>query len=138
MNDRDFSVRDPTYEPGVHSDIARECLEAWNNGRPWTRIRVLQKGTDNPSGHACSNCQGHFNDPCSKEVEAVQYSSAGASPMFYCEEHALIQVEWDVSMYDGEKPAYEESGMNEGETVGDFVKRGKKNKEPEPEEEYEP
>ena len=141
MSERDFSVKEPVYEPDVHPEVARECLEAWRKGRPWTQIRVLEKGVDNPSGQSCGNSQGKFDKPCSKPVEAVQYTSAFGSPHFFCEEHALDQNEWDKNFYDGEVPVYDEDpDAVEGESVADQVKRKrKKDKLPEPEqEEYDP
>lgn len=143
MSERDFSAKEPVYEPGVHPEVARECLETWRQGKPWTRIRVLEKGVDDPSGQSCSNSQGKFHLPCSKKIEAVQYTSAMAIPMFLCEEHALEQNDWDNIFY-WDPPVYThevDTGAVEGETVADQVKRHRKKNEklePEPEEEYDP
>jgi hypothetical protein len=139
VSERDFTPKDPVYESDVHSEVARECMETWRQGKPWTRIQVLRKGVDNPNGQSCGNSQGHFNQPCADQIEAVQYTSAQAVPMFFCERHALEQNGVDNALYwSTPDPVTEENDGPTGETVADQVKRHrKKNKELEPESEEE-
>lgn len=133
--ERDFSVSEPEFGPEMPPGVARECLEAWRQGKPWTRIRVLERGTDNPSDQPCSNSQGKFDQPCSKPVEAVQYTSAGAVPMFFCEEHALEQNDWDNILYWDPPPEPKHEMSEEDQIlVQKMLNRGKRKREPEPEE----
>ena len=133
MSERDFSVRDPEYPPSVHPDTARECLEAWRAGRPWTDIRVLEP-RDSTDGQQCANSQGHFNEACSKKIEAVQYTTRFGDPLFFCEEHALKQVEWEHIFAGPGNPEDHSLSPEEQRDLDRILNKGKKKKEPEPEE----
>lgn len=138
--DRDFSVKNPEYAPEVPPEVARECLEAWRGGKPWTRIRVLEGDSVGP-GATCEGSQGEFGKACSKKIEAVQYSSRFGDPLFFCEEHALKQNDWDNILYwDAYKvPDRPEMSESERKALDKFLNKfGRKHKEPEKEEEFEP
>lgn len=112
--ERDFTPPDPEYGPGVESETARECLEAWRSGKPWTKLRVLRGPSECPRGASCEGSLGHFGASCPKKVEAVQYASSCGSALFYCEDHALEQADWDVVLYDS-KPKEREPMSAEDE-----------------------
>ncbi len=134
--ERDFSAKEPEFGPEIPPGVARECLEAWRGGRPWTQIRVLERGTDNPSDQTCGGSQGEFGLPCSGPVEAVQYSSRFGDPLFSCEEHALKQNGWDITLYDTRPEADRpEMPAEDRKLVNKILGKGKKQKEPEQEEE---
>ena len=63
--------------------------------KAWSRIRPLQEGSDNPGSRPCDGSQGNHHLDCTKKVEAVQYNIQGEIQV-YCEEHALLQNEWDI------------------------------------------
>jgi hypothetical protein len=92
----------------VHPDIAAEVEKAWMDGKPFTQIRPLQEGVDDSEGAVCHGCLGKFHITCDKPVEGVQYvCRPEVWPMWYCEEHALEQNDWDKNLYTGtykEKP----------------------------------
>jgi hypothetical protein len=135
VSERDFTPPDPTFGPEVRPEVARECMQAWKDGRPWTRVRVLEGDPVGPDDR-CEGSSGEFNTRCTGSVEAVQYMSAFAVPAFYCYEHALKQDEWDRILYDGPKPALEPLSASADESVAETVKRNRKKmreQEPEPE-----
>jgi hypothetical protein len=59
----------------------------------------LQKGVDDPQGYSCNGCQGQHHLTCTGTLEAVQYTTAFGDPVFYCEDHALKQNDWDIVHY---------------------------------------
>lgn len=79
----------------VPADVAQECAGARERGRPYTELRPIREGVDNPEGRKCEGCQGHFHEDCDRPVVAVQYSSSQGEAFFYCEEHGIAQDEWD-------------------------------------------
>lgn len=79
----------------VHADVVQECAGAKDKGWPYTELRPIRQGVDNPEGHKCEGCQGHFHEDCERPVVAVQYSSSQGESFFYCEEHGIAQDEWD-------------------------------------------
>lgn len=92
--------REPVYPQTLHSEVVGECREWWGKGRPWTKLRVLRGGVDSSEGASCGGSQGEFGTTCPRKVEAVQYTTCFGDPLFYCEEHALKQADWDVLLYD--------------------------------------
>ena len=92
----------PTYPSGLHSDVVGECSDGWAKGLPWTDIRELRKGVDDPEGQHCIGSQGNFDVACRSPVEGVQYTTAFGDPVFYCEKHALEQHAWDQTFYHSE------------------------------------
>ena len=76
----------------MHPEVARECEEAKARCCPWTEMRPLREGVDDPSGHSCAGWHGA---ECGKPIAGVQYTSAFGDPAFYCEEHGILQDEWD-------------------------------------------
>ena len=95
----------PMLPPDLHPELVRECQEWWMKDRPYTKLRVLRVNTDNPEGASCVGSQGNFGTTCQKKVEAVQYTTTGGNPQYYCEEHAIQQASWDVVFYEaGPRP----------------------------------
>lgn len=92
--EREFDTWRPTYPVTLHSEIVSECSKEWTNRRPWTHVRVLRKGVDSSDGASC------HKDGCTKKVEAVQYTTAFGDPVFFCDDHAVVQEEWDHANYD--------------------------------------
>jgi hypothetical protein len=90
----------PQLPATLHADVTAECRLAYQGGRPWTPIRELRKGVDDPSGHKCNGSLGAHHIDCKKKLEGVQYTSAFGDPVYYCEEHALLQNDWDKNLYD--------------------------------------
>lgn len=139
VSERNYEDAVQQLREGTHPEVASETAAAWGKGRPWTIIRVLRKGVDDPSGAACCGSQGNHQLECPKKVEAVQYTTTFGDPAWYCEEHAVLQAEWDVHLYDSvsgvkvKKQTPEEIAWWQK-----FMQKGKKKKEPEKEEEYDP
>ncbi len=107
----------------------------WMGGRPWTEIRVLREGVDASEGTSCGGSQGCFHLPCPKPVEGVQYSSARGVPQWFCEEHALLQVDWDRTLYDEPpRPWTHEFSPEEQREIERILARGRKREKAEPEE----
>ena len=99
MSDLEAIVPLPSYGPEVPEDVAAECLKAWMADQPWTPIRVLRSPSECPPTAACEGSYGRFGTECPGKVAAVQYCSRYAVPQFYCEEHALLQNDWDIANY---------------------------------------
>lgn len=131
MSDREYTAWEPTYPASLHSDVVGECRQAYTNGRPWTQVRVLRKGADDPKGASCSHHTG-----CQAKVEAVQYSTAFGDPLFYCEEHAVEEQERQVWLYDSKPKPNRPKWTEEDERwVKRFLEKGKrKNRDTESEE----
>lgn len=120
---------EPVYPAGLHSDVVGECREWLAKGRPWTRLRVLQRGVDASEVASCDGSQGHFS-PCPKKVEAVQYTTAFGDPQWYCEEHALKQADWDTIFYDSKpEPQRPPRTAEDEEWLRRFMAKGKKKQE---------
>lgn len=98
----------PVYHPTLHPDVVGECTKWWAKGRPWTVIRALRKGVDASDGSSCSGSQGQFHLDCTGTPVCVQYTSAFGDPQFFCEKHAMLQIDWDILFYDGPKVVYED------------------------------
>lgn len=95
--DADRPDLDDDYVPPLkggrcHPDVARECVEAAGRGLSWTELRPLREGVDDPSGRSCEGWQGR---PCAAPVVGVQHNSAFGDALFFCEEHGIMQDEWD-------------------------------------------
>jgi hypothetical protein len=103
-----LSKWEPVYPQTLHSDVVGECRKWWLKKRPWTVIRALRKGVDTSEGASCSGSQGNFHIPCTEKVVCVQYTSAFGDPQFYCEKHAMLQIDCDINLYDGPRPVYED------------------------------
>ena len=123
-----------TLPQGMHPDLAREIETAAKEHTPWTLIRPLQKGVDDPQGATCSGAQGNHHLTCNGTLEAVQYSSAFGDALFYCEKHALEQNDWDIVHY---RSKFKEKKMLPGwqeeidKMMAGFEKKRKKKEEPE-------
>jgi len=101
MNNREADeLAVKVYPSSLHADVIAELNKYWMKARPWTEIRELRKGVDDPSGHHCIGVMGQFDKGCSKPVAGVQYTTAFGDPVFYCEDHALEQFKWDKANYD--------------------------------------
>ncbi len=121
---------EPEYPASLHPDVISECRDAWMKGRPWTKIRALREGVDVSEGSSCANACPSFHLACPKTVEGVQYTSPFGDPQFYCEGHALEQIEWDRAHYDSQpKPWRHEFSPEEQREIERIVNRGKKRKE---------
>lgn len=101
--ERDFTVKQPELPSDLHAEVRAEVDKLWMDGKPWTLIRELRKGVDDPSGHSCYTAQGEVA-PCNSKLEAVQYNTMGHA-VFFCEKHALLQNEWDKIHYRSEAKA---------------------------------
>ena len=120
---------EPVYPPTLPSEVVGECRAAWANGRPWTKLRVLRDHSEAPKGVSCGGSQGCFGTDCKKKVEAVQYTSAFGDPMFYCEEHAVLQADWDVTFYEAKPKERPELTAEEKAFIARLLQKGKKKKE---------
>jgi len=136
MND-DFSF--PALRDGIHPDVVGEVTKYRAMGRPWTDIRELRKGVDDPEGHRCIGSMGTFDQRCDLPVEGVQYDTAFGDPVFYCEKHALLQHEWDQNLYNS-KPVPKHVVTEEWQAEVDRIlaKMNRKKKEREEPEDVDP
>jgi hypothetical protein len=98
----------PLQAGTVHADVITECQESMAKGRPFTNIRPLLEGVDDPKGHSCDGSAGNHNKDCKEKVVAVQYVSSQGESVFYCEPHALSQNDWDIIHYDSQPIAQHE------------------------------
>jgi hypothetical protein len=138
MSDLDPAVQAPELPAELHPDVAAECRTAWGKGRPWTPIRPLRKGADDPQGASCGGSQGNHHLPCGKDIEGVQYTIQGY-PVFYCEQHALDQNQWDKIHYDS-KPVWRDKMSEEDVAYVQklLAKIGRKKKKKEEPQEIDP
>jgi hypothetical protein len=83
----------------VHPDIAEERRVAREGGKPWTQLRPLREGVDDPSGRSCEGSQGCFGTACAAPVAGVQYAAFEDGSLFYCAEHGILQDAWDEIFY---------------------------------------
>jgi hypothetical protein len=125
----------PAYPASLHPDVISECSEGWANGQPWTVIRELRKGVDDPEGQRCIGSQGKHHLECDERVEGVQYTTAFGDPVFYCEKHALEQHAWDQIFYHSKprpRPEPSEEWKAEvGRLMAKIQKKKQKKEEPE-------
>lgn len=124
----------PRLPEGMHPDLAEECRAAYMEAKPYTRIRPLREGVDDPQGAHCDGSQGNHHLDCPQPLVAVQYTTAFGDPAFYCEEHALLQNEWDnVHYYSVHKPRKLPAGWQEeiDAMMARLTKKDKKKKEAE-------
>lgn len=133
MNEREIIITAPELPSDLHAEVRAEVADAWGKGRPWTQIRALRKGIDNPSV-PCVGAQGEFlkDGECKNKVEGIQYNIQGVQ-MCYCEEHALKQNEWDKVFYDSKgtppRPKWTAADEEFVKKLREGKKRRKKNEE---------
>lgn len=127
--ERDFTVQAPELPSDLHAEVRTECAQLWMDGKPWTVIREIRKGVDNPSGHSCYTAQG-VTGTCDKKLEGVQYNVMG-HPIFFCEEHALIQNDWDKIHYRSEPKPTPELTEEQKRTIAKLLEPKKKKKQKE-------
>lgn len=125
--ERDFQVAEPTYGSDVSPEAAAEALAAWREGKPYTRIRPLQKG-ERYSGK-CSLAVGKAHLTCDAQVEAVQFSSYSGQAFLYCEEHALEENDWENGVYYGAPPVAKELPPEWHEEVAQIMRKWEKERE---------
>ena len=129
----------PQLPTTLHADVTAECRLAYQGGRPWTPIRELRKGVDDPDGQRCVGSLGNHHLDCKNKVEGVQYTSAFGTAAFYCEEHALLQNDWDKNLYDSQpKPRKLPEGWEEEISKMMFKIEKKKRKKEEQAQEIDP
>lgn len=128
------AYQSPLARGSVPADVAQECAQAGEKGWPFTELRPIRQGVDDPQRRRCEGCIGHFHEDCDKPVVAVQYSSAQGEPFFYCEEHGIAEDEWEDALYRSkpqEPPEPSAEWRAEVEAVLRKLNRGKRRRDAE-------
>jgi hypothetical protein len=120
----------------LSKEVLEECKAAFEAGRPWTKIRVIETG--DPQGGSCVGSLGKFEVDCDQKVEAIQYTSVPGGIFRYCEKHALEQSNWDKILYDSKPIPRPPMTTAEEAWLKRFMEKGKKKKPKEELEEIEP